>query len=140
MLKNYHLWTPSGYCLAEMSSLWIKKLDICNTEPPTSWGYWNLCGISDYIRRYPITYPNLPNNNLESRNSRFVVIPNLPNNIFPVRRLKISCMTNAKQHFGLRRWVWSKKNHPFRSGRFVGEQTLKNCVFLFKNFNSFNVV
>ena len=33
-----------------------------------------------------------------------------------------------------------KKNHPFRSGRFVGEQTLKNCVLLFKNFNSFNVV
>ena len=41
----------------------------------------NLFGISDYIRRYTITYPNLPNNNFPVGNSRFVVIPNLPHNI-----------------------------------------------------------
>ena len=33
-----------------------------------------------------------------------------------------------------------KKPPTFVEGRFVGEQTLKNCVILFKDFNSLNVV
>jgi hypothetical protein len=59
--------------------LWFCLACMTTYEDPDSIS--NLFGISDYIRRYTITYPYLPNNNFPVGNSRFVVIPNLPHNI-----------------------------------------------------------